>query len=72
MHRKTIKTTVEIPSDELDTLMKNTNAKTKKQAIVIAIAEYNRRRRLSKLAEKLGTFSQIMSVDELKKQRRAK
>ena len=35
------------------------------RAVVIAMDEYNRRRRLARLAEKLGTFDGFISREEL-------
>jgi Arc/MetJ family transcription regulator len=64
-----MKTTVDIPDDALREAMRHAGAKTKREAVVIAIAEYNRRRRLSRLAEGLGTFEGFPSRDELLAQR---
>lgn len=49
--------------------MRHAGAKTKREAVVIAIEEYNRRRRLSRLAEALGTFEGFLDRDELLAQR---
>ena len=38
-----MKTTVDIPDDELKDAMRFTRARTKREAIVTAIADYNRR-----------------------------
>ena len=40
-------------------------AKTKRDAVVTAITEFNRRRRLEKLAEQLDTFENVIPLDEL-------
>ena len=60
-----MKTTVDIPKDVLQEAMRHAGAKTKKEAVVIAIEEYNRRRRLARLAGELGTFDGFLSREEL-------
>jgi len=45
--------------------MRHADAKTKKEAVVIAIEEYNRRRRLARLAGELGTFDGFLRREEL-------
>lgn len=51
-----MKTTVEIPDDELRDLVRFTRAKTKRAAIVTAIADFNQRRRMAALVRHSGTF----------------
>ncbi len=46
--------------------MKYTGAKTKKAAVVFAIKEFNKKRRLADLSKMLGTFEDFMTQDELK------
>ncbi|MEO8623176.1 MAG: type II toxin-antitoxin system VapB family antitoxin [bacterium] len=65
-----MKTTVDIPDGELEDAMRFTKATTKREAIVTAIAEFNRRRRMAELAKRAGTCSDIVSVDEIKRLRR--
>jgi hypothetical protein len=60
-----MKTTIDIPTEDLDQLLKFTGAATKKEAVVTAVQDFNRRQRLSKLAEMLGTFDDFMDADEL-------
>ena len=64
-YHRSMKTTVEIPDAEIEELLRHTGARTKRDAIVTAIIEFNRRRRLENLAEQLGTFDSVMSVEEL-------
>ncbi len=45
--------------------MRHTRARTKREAVVTAISEFNRRKRLEKLAEQLGTFDEVVSLEEL-------
>lgn len=49
--------------------MKLTGSKTKREAVIIAIKDFNRRRRLEQLTEMLGTFDDFMSQDDLKEMR---
>lgn len=64
-----MKTTIDIPDDALDEIMRLTRAKTKKEAVVMAIREFNRRRKLDEVLGQLGTFSDVMSQEELRKMR---
>jgi len=64
-----MKTTVDIPEKELREAMQHTGGKTKREAVVIALSEFNRRRRLERLAEKLGTFDEFMTQEELRRMR---
>jgi hypothetical protein len=65
-----MKTTVDIPEKELEDAMRFTKAKTKREAIVAAIVDFNRRRRMAELTRYAGTFDSLISVDELQHQRR--
>ena len=65
-----MKTTVDIPDHELADAMKFTRAKTKREAIVTAIAEFNRRRRMAGLVKYSGSSSSLITSEELKKLRR--
>jgi len=65
-----MKTTVDIPEEELRDAMRFTRARTKREAIVTAIRELNRRRRIAELAKHAGTCSDLMTVEELRRMRR--
>jgi hypothetical protein len=52
-----MKTTVDIPDKELRDAMRFTKAKTKREAIVTALEDFNRRRRMAELVKYAGTFS---------------
>lgn len=67
-----MKTTVDIPDEELRQVMKYTKSKTKREAVVYAIMDFNRRQRLARLAKTLGTFNNFMTQDDLKKMREDK
>ena len=64
-----MKTTIDIPTKELQELLHHTNAKTKKQAILQAVTDYNRRRRMANLTRMLGTFSDFMTLEDLHEMR---
>ncbi len=65
-----MKTTVNIPDGDLADAIRFTKAKTKREAIVTAIQEFNRRKRMAELSKHAGTCKDLMSVEELMQQRR--
>ncbi|MBI4843303.1 MAG: type II toxin-antitoxin system VapB family antitoxin [Nitrospirae bacterium] len=64
-----MKTTIDIPDADLKEIIKHTGAKTKREAVVYAVKDYNRRRRLAELAKSLGTFKDFMTLEDLKEMR---
>jgi Arc/MetJ family transcription regulator len=64
-----MKTTVDIPERELKEAMRHTGARTKREAVLIALSELNRRRRLGKLVESFGTLDEFMTQDDLRQMR---
>jgi hypothetical protein len=60
-----MKTTVDIPDKELRDVMKFTQAKTKRAAVVHAIEEFNRRHRMARLTQYFGTCKDMMTSEEL-------
>jgi Arc/MetJ family transcription regulator len=60
-----MKTTVDIPDAELADVMRFTGATTKREAIVTAIADYNRRRRMAALVEHAGKAQALITPEEL-------
>jgi hypothetical protein len=60
-----MKTTVDIPDSMLEELIGNTGSNTKRDAILQAIAEFNRRRRVAALADVIGSCEQMISFHEL-------
>jgi Arc/MetJ family transcription regulator len=64
-----MKTTIDIPDKELRDIMKNTRAKTKREAVVAAVSEYNRRCRVEKVLGFLGKMDGIMTQEELRRMR---
>lgn len=64
-----MKTTIDIPENELKEAIKYTGAKTKRDAVVLALKDFNRRHRLAELAKILGTFKDFMTQEDLKAMR---
>lgn len=65
-----MKMTVDIPDSVLKEAMGFTKARTKQQAIVTALGDFNHRRRMADLIKHAGTCAGFMSADEVKKLRR--
>ncbi len=66
-----MKMTIDIPEKELREAMKLTGARSKQEAVVTALTEFNRSRRLERLVEKFGTFDGFMTREKLRRMRRA-
>ena len=47
--------TIDIPENELDDAMRFLNARSKREAVVTALREFNRRRRMARLIRFSGT-----------------
>ncbi len=60
-----MKTTVDIPEKMLEEAMRHTRAKTKREAIVTAIEDFNRRKRMAELVKYSGTSDTLLSNDEI-------
>ena len=54
-----MKTTVDIPDNDLEDAIRFTKAKTKREAIVTAIQEFNRRKRMAELTKHAGTCKEL-------------
>lgn len=67
-----MKTTIDIPQEELKEAIKYTGAKTKRDAVVFAIKDFNKRKKLAELARMLGTFKDFMTQEDLKNMREDK
>ena len=65
-----MKTTVDIPDKELEDAIKFTKAKTKREAIVGAITDFNCRMRMAELTRYSGTCADLISPQELQAIRR--
>ena len=60
-----MKTTVDIPEGVLAEAMRYTRAKTKREAIVTAIEDFNRRKRMAELVKYSGTSGTLLSNEEI-------
>ena len=60
-----MKTTVDIPEKALADAMRFAGAKTKREAIVTAIDDFNRRKRMAELIKYSGTSTSMLSNDEI-------
>ena len=65
-----MKITVDIPDQELEDVMKFTRAKSKPEAVKLAIVNFNRRMRLANLIRHTGTCDNLITPTELQAQRR--
>ena len=59
-----MKTTVDIPETELKDAMRFTRAKTKREAVVTILEEFNRRQRMAELVNYAGTFSDTFPTND--------
>lgn len=65
-----MKTTIDIPDKVLKEAIKHTGAKTKRDAVVTAVEEFNRRRRHEDMAQRLhGSMPNFMTQEDLKTMR---
>lgn len=64
-----MKTTIDIPPDTLRDAFRFTGARTKRAAVVTALEDFNRRRRMAEAARVLGKSETFMSHDGLMKSR---
>lgn len=65
-----MKTTIDIPDQELADVMRFTHARTKREAVVIALQEFNRRRRMAELMKYAGTCDALITAEDLQQARR--
>lgn len=67
---ESMKTTIDIPDNDLADAIRFTKAKTKREAVVIALQDFNRRRRMAELVKYRGTCENMMTPEELQALRR--
>jgi Arc/MetJ family transcription regulator len=56
--------TIDIPDDELKDAMRFTKARTKREAVVRVLEDFNRRRRMAELVKYAGSFSDAFPTNE--------
>jgi hypothetical protein len=61
-----MKPTIDIPENDLSDAMRLTGAKTKRNAIVTAVQDFNRRKKMAELMKYFGTFESMMTNEEVK------
>lgn len=66
-----MKTTIDIPDDVLKDAMRFTRARTKREAVLTALEEFNRRKRIAALTKHFGSSDTLMTHAELMKLRHA-
>ena len=64
-----MKTTIDIPEQTLREAMRFTGARTKREAVVTAVTDFNRRQRIARLTRHLGSCRNLMTHSELKRLR---
>jgi len=60
-----MKTTIDIPEIELMDAMKYAKTKTKRDAVLTALTDYNRRQRMAELVRYSGSSDTLMSNDAI-------
>lgn len=65
-----MKPTIDIPEKELADAIQFTGARTKREAVLIALKDFNRRQRMARLVELRGSARGMITVGELRKSRR--
>ena len=64
-----MKTTIDIPAKELADAIRFTGARTKREAVVTALQDFNRRQRMARLTRHLGTCDDLMTPQDLERMR---
>lgn len=65
-----MRTTIDIENDLIDEVMKKAGVKTKKDAIVTALRDYLRYKKIEELKGLIGDYEDFdLSLDDLKKMR---
>ncbi len=66
-----MRTMIDIPESVLNEAMRFARTKNRREAIIAAVRDYNRRHRMASLTRHLGTCKNLMSAKELSKLRGA-
>jgi hypothetical protein len=66
-----MKITIDVPEKELQDAVEFTGARSKREAVVTALVDFNRHQRLERLVQQFGTFDGFMTQKELRRMRRA-
>ncbi len=65
-----MKISLDIPDGELADATRFTNARTRPEAVVVAITDFNRRMRMAELIKYAGTCEDLMTPGDLRGLRR--
>ena len=66
-----MRTTIDIPEAMLTEAIRFAHAKSKRDAVIAAVRDFNRRHRMASLTRHLGTCKNLMTAKELSKMREA-
>lgn len=61
-----MKTTIDIPDREMVDVLRFTGAKSKRAAVIKAVADFNRRQRIAALVKYSGSFEDFPSLNVLR------
>lgn len=64
-----MKTTLDIPEEKFATVQNLYGLRTKREAVIFALDELERRYKIERLVDQLGTFSDFMRQDDLRAMR---
>ena len=64
-----MRTTIDIPEAMLTEAIRFARAKSKREAVIAAVRDFNRRHRMASLTRHLGTCKNLMTAKELSKMR---
>jgi hypothetical protein len=67
-----MKTTIDIPDAILREAMKHAQAETKRDAVLAALDDFNRKHRQRALIKYLGMFKDFMTLEDLSRSREAR
>lgn len=62
---RSMKTTIDIPKDELEDAIRFSGAATKKEAVLAALADFNRRKRMAALVKHAGSSNTMATNEEI-------
>ncbi|EHQ06055.1 type II toxin-antitoxin system VapB family antitoxin [Leptonema illini] len=66
-----MKTTIDIPDDILNEVIKYSDTSTKREAILTALTDYLNRKKMADLASMKGSLKTLISQEELRELREA-
>ncbi len=70
IHICIMRITIDVPDSGREDAIRFTNARTKREALVSAIADFNRRMRRTKPVDHAGTCENLVTPEDLQAQRR--